>query len=150
MSQGYESPLSNGPAVGRVTSRTALRTLWHLGAGLLSCAVFGIAGAQTLIRVPQDYPTIQAAINASANGNTVLVAAGMCVENINFMGTGIAVKSESGPNVTVIYGNAANPVVTFARKETASSELTGFTIRNGYGGSASGYLGSCANMTLIP
>ena len=58
--------------------------------------------AQTTIRVPLDYPTIQSAINASANGDTVLVAPGTYAENINFSGKAITVTSEGGPEVTLI------------------------------------------------
>ena len=38
-----------------------------------------------IINVPADYPTIQAAINASVNGDTVKVAPGVYSENINFL-----------------------------------------------------------------
>ncbi|MCD6161485.1 MAG: hypothetical protein J7K40_03610 [candidate division Zixibacteria bacterium] len=37
----------------------------------------------TIINVPADYDTIQAAINASSDGNTVLVAEGHYFERIN-------------------------------------------------------------------
>jgi len=81
--------------------------------------------------VPGDQPTIQAAINAASAGDTVLVAPGTYVENINFQGKAITVTSSGGPSVTRIDGGASGTVVTFNHSEGASSVLSGFTIRNG-------------------
>src|ERR1044071_4292849 len=68
----------------------------------------------SVIRVPANQPTIQAAINAAANGDAVQVAAGTYFENINFSGKSIMVTSEQGPRVTIIDGNQAGAVVTIA------------------------------------
>ncbi len=81
--------------------------------------------------VPSQYSTIQAAINAANTGDRVLVAPGTYIENINFNGKGIVVTSSQGPNITVIDGNQAGPVVTFDSDEDNSSSISGFTIRNG-------------------
>jgi len=88
--------------------------------------------AQQTIHVPADQPTIQGAINAANAGDTVLVAPGTYVENINFAGKAITVTSSSGPSVTTIDGGAHGSVVTFSTGETANSVLSGFTIRNGF------------------
>src|SRR5579864_9486179 len=92
-------------------------------------AVFS-ASANT-IHVPGDQATIQAAIDAAVNGDTVLVSDGTYTENIDFKGKAITVKSLNGASVTIIDGNAVNTVVTFQSQETAASVLDGFTIRNG-------------------
>jgi hypothetical protein len=83
------------------------------------------------IRVPSDQPTIQAAINVATFGDTVLVAPGTYRENINFGGKAITVRSESGPQVTVIDGRNADPVVIFTSGEGRGSVLNGFTLQNG-------------------
>src|SRR5438445_404489 len=88
--------------------------------------------AQQTIHVPADQPTIQAAINAASNGDTVLVSPGIYVENINFNGKAITVTSSGGPSVTIIDGGQNGSVVTFDSGETTSSGLNGVTIRNGY------------------
>src|SRR5437762_8007286 len=105
-----------------------------VGSAALAFAFALGAEAQTTIRVPLNYPTIQAAINAAANGDTVLVAPGTYVENINFSGKAITVTSESGPEITLIDGNRADSVVKFISVEGRSSVLSGFTVLNGRSG----------------
>src|SRR2546428_5912540 len=102
-----------------------------VGSAALAFAFALGAEAQTTIRVPLNYPTIQAAINAAANGDTVLVAPGTYVENINFSGKAITVTSAGGPSVTTINGGYLNTVVTFASGEGPTTTLQGFTIKNG-------------------
>src|SRR5215468_6415481 len=91
---------------------------------LLTTSVFG----GTIIHVPADQPTIQAGINAANSGDTVLVAPGTYIENINFMGKAITVKSSNGAKMTIIDGGGVAPVMTFSSSESASSVLSGFTL----------------------
>jgi parallel beta-helix repeat protein len=84
---------------------------------------------------------MQAAINASNNGDTVLVAPGTYFENITFAGKAIAVKSSGGNKVTIIDGGNVSSVVTFENGECRKSLLHGFTIQNGNGGYLSSYEG---------
>jgi parallel beta-helix repeat protein len=102
----------------------------HISILCLLLSVSAVAYAAT-INVPADQPTIQAAINAANTGDTVLVAPGTYIENINFLGKAITVKSSGGNQVTTIDGGHANSVVTFNTGETLKSVLHGFTIQNG-------------------
>ena len=88
--------------------------------------------APATIHVPADQPTIQAAIDAANNGDTVLVSNGAYHENINFHGKAITLTSVNGPLVTIIDGGAADSVVTFRTNEGSNSVLNGFTIQNGF------------------
>jgi hypothetical protein len=92
-----------------------------------------IARQSTVRRVPADYPTIQQAINACLAGDSVLVAPGTYLENIDFLGKAITVYSEGGPQVTIIDGHQAESVVRFITGETRASKLDGFTLRHGNG-----------------
>jgi hypothetical protein len=81
--------------------------------------------------VPGAYPTIQAAIDAAATGDTVMVGPGTYQENIDFMGKAITVTSAQGPSVTIIDGGRKTQVVRFATGEGPGSVLQGFTIQHG-------------------
>ncbi len=99
---------------------------------VLGCST---ALAQTTIHVPADQPTIQAGINAAANGDTVLVAPGTYYENIDFKGKAITVTSSGGAATTIIDGQRLNPTVVFVHHETAASVISNFTITGGQGSS---------------
>ncbi|MBW8040510.1 MAG: hypothetical protein FVQ85_10965 [Planctomycetes bacterium] len=91
---------------------------------------------------PADFNNIQAAINNSKNGDTIIVAEGRYLENINFNVRNITLMSTDpcNPDVvaaTIIDGNQKRSVVTFHSGEDANCVLNGFTITNGnaeYGG----------------
>ncbi|MBN1457518.1 MAG: right-handed parallel beta-helix repeat-containing protein, partial [Sedimentisphaerales bacterium] len=81
-----------------------------------------------------DYTTIQAAINAADPNDTVIVAPGTYVENVNMLlKNGIALQG-SGSDVTTIDGGSNGHVVTF---NASSGSISGFTITNS--GSDPGY-----------
>src|SRR3984893_4717295 len=91
----------------------------------MSLLAVGPAAAATVIHVPADQPTIQAGINAAKNGDTVLVSPGTYIENINFDGKAITLKSAGGAAATIIYGARITSVVTFSSNETSTSVLSG-------------------------
>jgi parallel beta-helix repeat protein len=98
---------------------------------ILSIVLFSSICLGATIYVPDHYPTIQGAINASASGDQIVVRRGTYVENIDFLGKAITVKSESGTGATTIDGNFSDTVVMFRSGEGADSVLEGFTITNG-------------------
>ena len=106
--------------------------------------VFSLSNANT-IKVPQDFTTIQGAINASTNGDTVLVASGTYYENINFNGKNIVLTSNYGITgdasyikSTIINGSTpAHPdtasCVRIISGEDSTAVLQGFTLTGGKG-----------------
>ena len=110
----------------------------------------------TIIHVPQDQPTIQAGIDAAADGDTVLVDTGTYVENINFNGKNLVLGSlflttgdTSYISQTVIDGDSSGSVVTFENGEDSTAVLSGFTITNGFAPQGGGIYCAESNPTLV-
>ena len=90
-----------------------------------------------------DFTTIQDAIDAAIDGDTIIVYPGTYPENINFGGKQLTVRSTDPDSLgitasTIIDGGGLGSTVTFAGSEGPETVLTGFTITNG---SAPGYDG---------
>jgi predicted outer membrane repeat protein len=110
---------------------------------VLPSAVFA-----TIRYVPSGYTSVQSAIVASSNGDTVLVDHNTYLENIDFLGKRIVVASlllttgdTSHISQTVLNGGGSSvnkSVVTFQGGEDTLSVLRGFTITNGYASGSHG------------
>jgi len=90
------------------------------------------AATITVADTGADHSSIQAAINAADNGDEIIVSPGTYLENINFNGKAITLRSASGdPDDTIIDGSGNGRVVTCTNGETSTTVLDGFTITNG-------------------
>jgi len=91
------------------------------------------ADSDTLL-VPTDYPTIQAAINAAASGDEVVVEPGTYTESVVVPPIGIVLRSQSGnPYDTILdgTGNAADPAMVYFQGDTGLNRaIRGFTLTN--------------------
>jgi len=115
---------------------------------LLICALLilniSIAYSQ-ILHIPDNYPTIQAGINAASDKDTVVVAEGRYFENIRFMGKAITLASKfildndsTHIRNTIIDGSRpidpdSAAVVMFVNGEDTTSIINGFTITGGSG-----------------
>jgi len=94
-----------------------------------------VPGHAAIIQVPLDQPTIQAGMDAASEGDTVLVAPGTYTgadnRNLDFGGTNMVVKSETGAWETIIDCEALDRGFTAHSEEDSTSVIRGFTITNG-------------------
>lgn len=107
----------------------------------------------TIIRVPSQYPTIQAGIDAAVNGDTVLIADGIYTglgnKNLDFAGRAILVVSENGPHSCIIDCEQMGRGFYFHSGETANSIVDGFTITRGWDPLGAGINCASSSPTII-
>ncbi|NIA20760.1 MAG: hypothetical protein GWP05_02060 [Anaerolineaceae bacterium] len=116
------------PSVARACVLIALALLF---APTAQAAVLNVGGG--------GYATIQSAITASSDGDTIIVAAGTYPEHIDFSGKSVTIRSSDPDNdavvaATIIDGAANGTCVTIANGEGQGADqaiLEGFTITNG-------------------
>jgi len=82
------------------------------------------AAGGLVIHVPEDIFAIQYAINASYDGDTILVSPGEYATNIDFNGKDIVVKSSDGPEVTILKSGT----VILMSGESSNARFSGFTL----------------------
>ena len=85
--------------------------------------------AGKILTVPDDYPTIQDAVAAAEQGDTVSVRKGVYTENI-FIGKPLTLQGENR-ETTIIDGGANGDVVAITASEVS---MSGLTVRNGNNG----------------
>lgn len=78
-------------------------------AGILSILVPVMASAQpATIYLPDDYSTIQGAVDAANPGDTIIVRDGTYTENVEVNKDHFTIRSESGPEATIVQAANSN------------------------------------------
>ncbi|MBS3788190.1 right-handed parallel beta-helix repeat-containing protein [Candidatus Bipolaricaulota bacterium] len=131
------------------SSNTLIQPYWNclkfyfktgLALTLFLLLTLGFAGYATEeLIVPDDFSTIQKAINEAGNGARIIVKPGLYKESIDFKGKSITLESTDPENpetvkeTTIDGSETENSVVIFRNNETKETILSGFTIREGSG-----------------
>jgi len=84
-----------------------------------------------IIYVPDDYPTIQGAVNASSPGDTIIVGDGNYTENIAVTVDHLTIKSQNGAGSTVVA--AADPYTDIFDVRVEHVSISGFTVTGATG-----------------
>ena len=117
-----------------------MRTIIFL-ATVLSMTVFANAATRYVNSTGSaDFTTIQAAINAAASGDRILVADGLYTgtgnRDIDFDGKNILIASQNGPTNCIIDCNASatdrHRAFYFHSSETNGAVVKGFTVKRGF------------------
>jgi len=77
------------------------------------------------IYVPDDYPTIQEAVNNASIGNTIIVRDGTYTENVD-VGKSLTIKSENGSDSTIVQAAYPGDHVFYVTADYVN--ISGFTI----------------------
>jgi len=111
------------------TASAAARTTWYVDDD--NCPGPGSG------TIEDPFCSIQEAIDAAQDGDTVLVAPGTYYEEVNFNGKAIALRTSGGPELTTIDGADTNDsVVVCMSGEGPDTVLDGFTVTGGGPGGA--------------
>ena len=112
-----------------------MKSMWMLSAvaicGLLSGNLFGAT-----INVPGDYASIQEAVDASNDGDEIIVGPGTYTSTqdghvVDMKGKAVTLRSSDGAEVTIIDGENARRGIAMFNNETSETIIDGFTIANG-------------------
>ena len=82
------------------------------------------------IYVPDDYSTIQAAVNAADSGDTIIVRDDTYTENVNVNKDHLTIQSENGAGLTIV--QAANPSGDVFAVTADYVNISAFTAKGGH------------------
>ena len=99
---------------------------------------------ESIIYVPDNYLTIQSAIDSANPGDTIIVRDGIYTENVKLNKPHLTIKSENGAEGTIVQAADSNSNIF----EIAENYVTieGFTIK---GGKSGVYIGKLDNINRI-
>jgi len=115
--------------------------VFTLFSSLLNALYIPTSANRDTLSVPQDYPTIQQALDAAEPGEEIRVAAGKYAEHIT-VEKSLTIVGD-GPGTTIVDGEGASNVVTVRANNV---KISGLTIRNGSYGIYIGYSTACTLM----
>jgi predicted outer membrane repeat protein len=111
-------------------------------AGIALAMFLSISALADTLIIPTQYATIQEGMNAASSGDLIIVLPGVYLENVDFLGKAVTLRSDGDgdpatydirPEKTVIDAGMKGSGVVFSSGEGFGSILDGFTLTNGTG-----------------
>lgn len=109
------------------------------------CVVLGVTASITMAdtwHVPDDFPTIQDALDAASPDDTILVGPGTYFEALDFDNKNMILMSTDGPEVTFIDGSNTDASLIEMVHCGSPARVEGFTFQNADGGTPVGQDGT--------
>ena len=111
--------------------------------GLAAVIAPVLADTASVINVPGDQPTIQAAVLAAADGDTIVIAAGTYPGGITIVGKSLTLQG-AGAGLTFLDGGGTQQVM----HSDSNLTLLDLTVQNGGGSAATTGVYATGNLTL--
>jgi len=111
--------------------KTKAKLLMYVFWVFVSVAIVAWPIAAKEIKVPQDFPAIQAAVDAADEGDIIIVSAGLYQENV-VIAKRLTLQGAGADQVTIAAADPSRP--TLVVRLAQGVIVQGFTITGGYGG----------------
>ncbi len=119
----------------KISNRKIATTFFAISL-LVALALAPAAVSAATIYVPDDYTTIQQAMNASSPGDTIVVRDGTYTENVDVSKQRLTIRSENGPATTTVRAANPNDYVFCVTAEYVN--IIGFTVTGAAGSGKAG------------
>ncbi|HDN68661.1 MAG TPA: hypothetical protein ENG23_03670, partial [Methanomicrobia archaeon] len=119
----------------KISNRKIATTFFAISL-LVALALAPAAVSAATIYVPDDYTTIQQAMNASSPGDTIVVRDGTYTENVDVSKQRLTIRSENGPATTTVQAANPNDYVFCVTAEYVN--IIGFTVTGAAGSGKAG------------
>jgi len=87
------------------------------------------SGTPVTIYVPDDYSTIQEAVDAANPGDTIIVRDGTYIENVDVSKDHLTIRSENGAEVTIVQATGSTYEDHVFKVITDNVKISGFTVK---------------------
>ena len=139
MSRASASALDTSPAcLYNKRMKLAFRLLFAAACSFVVTLCLPVLAQAATLNVPAQYATIQSAVNAASNGDTVLIAdgtyTGLGNVDIDFGGKNLTITSQHGPDSTIIECEGSTDPGHrgfYLHSGETTALISGLTIRNG-------------------